>query len=180
MVFLFLVPLCCPFFLLLSFPSFALGSYLVPMSRRGVWAVSELLLRYCDKGGSSKGVREFMRDVLPEFKEKELPQGMQITTRRTRYFGHPTLAVKFAEHEDAKNKRRYVVPLRNLDSETVLMHVRRARDTLPYPHSKLRPASRRVGANRSLQGVWTSAWQRAVNLAESRGVERGGFSPKAP
>ena len=115
--------------------------------------------------------------MLPKFRETELPPGMELATPLLKQ-RHPTLHVTF-HNKHSSHPGGYSVPLRNLPAEDVLAHVRRCRDTLDVRQKKLRPKSRIRSSRPSLQGVWTSQWQRAVNIAEGRD-RRGGFSPMAP
>jgi len=53
------------------------------MARFGVWQLKKLEVQFCGWGGSSKGVREFIKDTLPAFQQNN-PQLEVITTQKKR------------------------------------------------------------------------------------------------
>ncbi|CAD6336955.1 unnamed protein product [Miscanthus lutarioriparius] len=58
------------------------------MALRGVWQLQKLVVNYCDWGGSSRGIRDFMEAHLPAFKEKN--PHLEVVTELVRG-QHPNL-----------------------------------------------------------------------------------------
>lgn len=63
------------------------------MARRGVWELNELFIRYSLDGGSSRGVREFVEEMLVGFARKN-PQ-INITTKLEP--GHPNVLGNYSK-----------------------------------------------------------------------------------
>ncbi|KAK9865433.1 hypothetical protein WJX84_003307 [Apatococcus fuscideae] len=55
------------------------------MSRRGVWQLKHLTLRYCDWSGSSKGTRDFIDHLLPQFSRENAQLKIETAVQRGRH-----------------------------------------------------------------------------------------------
>ncbi|KAK1393028.1 large ribosomal subunit protein mL43 isoform X2 [Apium graveolens] len=116
------------------------------MSQRGVWQLKKLVVSYCNWGGSSRGVREFMESKLPAFKESN-PQ-LEVETK---HIGgqHPHLEGIY------RNKNERTVCVRNMTPEEVLECATKLRNSLGRKVVKLK--TRHVTKHPSVQGTWTTA-----------------------
>jgi large subunit ribosomal protein L43 len=88
------------------------------MSLRGVRQLRELVIRYSDYDGSSKGIREWMSKYLLSFAEKN-PK-LQITAEKVRC-KHPYLRGNFA------NGNTKTICIKNADDEEIakqILHLR--------------------------------------------------------
>ena len=75
------------------------------MCTRGVWQLQVLVVRYCPIGGSSKGIREYIRGPLLDYAEKN----PQITFKAIHGKGkHPCIEARYVTGSnkvaDVKNK----------------------------------------------------------------------------
>ena len=55
------------------------------MSRNGVWQLKRLTLHYCSFSGSSAGVRQFVEQMMPGFREKNKQLELVENVRRGRH-----------------------------------------------------------------------------------------------
>jgi len=63
------------------------------MASRGVWQLKYLRYYYCDLGGSSKGLRQYLTSpIFQEFKEKNPQIAFEIYQRNAR---HPYLSAVY-------------------------------------------------------------------------------------
>ncbi|XP_051140113.1 54S ribosomal protein L51, mitochondrial [Andrographis paniculata] len=116
------------------------------MSLRGVWQLQKLIVRFCDWGGSSRGIRAFMESQLPAFKENN-PQ-LEVVTELKRGH-HPYLKGLY------RNKNERAVCVKNLTPEEVLRCATRLRNSQGRKVLKLK--TRHVTQHPSVQGTWTTA-----------------------
>lgn len=114
------------------------------MALRGVWQLKKLVITYCDISGSSRGAREFIRDLLPSFKSKN-PQ-LEVTAECDRG-QHPCLKGFYVNHRDR------VVGVKNQTSKEILLQAMRLRSCLGRKVVKLR--TRVITHFPSVQGTWT-------------------------
>ncbi|KAK3148045.1 hypothetical protein QOZ80_3BG0289910 [Eleusine coracana subsp. coracana] len=115
------------------------------MALRGVWQLQKLVVNYCDWGGSSRGIRTFMEQHLPAFRENN--PHLEVVTELVRG-QHPNLKGIYKNH----NER--VVCVRNLPPEDILLQATRLRNSLGRKVVKLR--TRHVTKRPSVQGTWTT------------------------
>lgn len=104
----------------------------------------KLQVHFCDFGGSSAGVREFLRDVLPGM-TKDKPQAeIETVMRRGR---HPFVTGEYVHG----NER--VVCLRNKRPEEVKETIDSLCNTYGRKVKKIK--RRTLTSNPSIQGVWS-------------------------
>jgi large subunit ribosomal protein L43 len=84
------------------------------MSLKGVRQLKELTIRYCDIGGSSRGIREWIRAEAIQF-AKENPT-MQVTTIKKRN-NHPFV------QGDYLNGNNKVIGVKNLSLSEIREHI---------------------------------------------------------
>ena len=146
------------------------------MCTRGQWHLRELTVRYCPRGGSSRGTREWVRTGMLEFARQNPHVKVRTILGPNK---HPVVEGKY----DARSKVPRVVDLRNKEPKEIAVQVLRLRDT---DGSKVGTFSRPVySSTPSVQGVWTptrpspalsflgltlsDADQRVVSEVEARG-----------
>jgi large subunit ribosomal protein L43 len=84
------------------------------MSLKGVRQLKELTIRYCDIGGSSRGIREWIRaEAIPFAKENPT---MQVTTIKKRN-NHPFI------QGDYLNGNNKVIGVKNLSLSEIRDHI---------------------------------------------------------
>eukprot|EP01018_Ginkgo_biloba_P003684 Gb_40085 [translate_table: standard] len=113
------------------------------MALKGVWQLEKLTARYCDWGGSSRGIREFIQSQLPTFIQQN-PQ-LEVATEMIRG-KHPHLRGYY------RNKVVRMVDARNLDAKDIMLQATRLRNALGRKVLKLK--TRHVTKNPSVQGTW--------------------------
>ncbi|KZV55272.1 hypothetical protein F511_06749 [Dorcoceras hygrometricum] len=116
------------------------------MSLRGVWQLQKLVVSFCNWGGSSRGIREFMESHLPAFREKN--PHLEVVTELNRGY-HPLLKGLY------RNKNERVVCVKNMTPDEVLQCATRLRNSQGRKVVKLR--TRHVTSNPSVQGTWTTS-----------------------
>merc|ERR1719171_2476550 len=102
----------------------------------GEWFLKKLILRYSETGGSSLGVRFYLRHLVQNWKERN-PQ-VQLTTVHSQ-FEHPELTAIWASGES------HVASLRNLSPKQI-------EDFLTFYRNSEGPNSDRT--SRSPQSAW--------------------------
>ncbi|XP_010672408.2 54S ribosomal protein L51, mitochondrial isoform X1 [Beta vulgaris subsp. vulgaris] len=116
------------------------------MSLRGAWQLQKLIVSYCDWGGSSRGIREFMKTHLPSLQERN--SQLEVVPELIRG-QHPHLKGFY------RNKNERVICVKNLTPEDILLHATRLRNALGRKVVKLK--TRHVTKHPSVQGTWTTA-----------------------
>jgi len=113
------------------------------MALNGVWQLQKLVVRYCDWGGSSRGIREFIQSHLPTFSHNN-PQ-VEVVTEMMRG-KHPHLRGYY------RCKTVRMVDSRNLDPKDILLQAIRLRNALGLKVTKLK--TRHMIQRPSVQGTW--------------------------
>mmetsp|Transcript_8039 Transcript_8039/g.17978 ORF Transcript_8039/g.17978 Transcript_8039/m.17978 type:complete len:192 (-) Transcript_8039:186-761(-) len=111
----------------------------------GQWQLKKLIIRYSETGGSSLGVRFYLRHLLPVWKERN-PQ-VHVLTEQSR-MEHPELRAEWASGET------FEVSLRNLKPRQIedMLTLQRNSES---PNLWLRHGGPRVWTEkRSIQGLW--------------------------
>ncbi|PRW33640.1 54S ribosomal mitochondrial [Chlorella sorokiniana] len=122
------------------------------MARRGVWQLRKLLVHYCDYGGSSRGTREFVEQILPHFQRDNPQLAVETVVQRGK---HPGLLGEFL------NTSTRHVDLRNAAPEEVLRQAVYLRSSLGRKAS-LQVKQRTRSKQPSIQGPWTHEVQEAL------------------
>jgi large subunit ribosomal protein L43 len=143
---------------------------------RGVWQCRRMVLSYCERGGSSKGVRNFLETMLVPFAEHNPQISIQVAIRPHRY---PQVV---AEYLVDKPK---ALSLKGLSAHQVSTRIQLLRDMRPLPLRKWDKAFR---STPSVQGAWEMGHEltrphrvlrsRAVGIEPGAGTLRLGDSPK--
>ncbi|KAL4476446.1 hypothetical protein ABPG74_010179 [Tetrahymena malaccensis] len=116
------------------------------MCSRGVFQLRKIQLQFCDFGGSSKGVRDFLNsDTVKEFMVKNPQIQFEFIMRRNK---HPFLSAQYI------NGFVKDVSLKNYGGEEILDEFNRVRQSfgrksLPFAGKKL------YTSKPSIQGKWT-------------------------
>ncbi|GAA0142044.1 ribosomal protein [Lithospermum erythrorhizon] len=116
------------------------------MALRGVWQLEKLVVSYCNWGGSSRGIREFLQSHVSAFKETN-PQ-LEVVAELNRG-QHPVLKGLY------KNKNERVVCVKNMTPEDILLCATRLRNSLGRKVVKLR--TRHSTKHPSVQGTWSTS-----------------------
>jgi len=115
------------------------------MSCRGVFQLKKLHLQYCDYGGSSKGVREFLNSVyVKEFMEKNPQIEFKFFNKRG---AHPYITATYI------NGFMKDQSLRNCDLQGVLNEFFRVRNSFGRKHIT-HNGKKVYGVTPSVQGGW--------------------------
>ena len=118
---------------------------------RGVWQLQKLSIKYCKTGGSSTGVRDFIRDRIRDFAGR-FPH-VEFETKRLPG-RHPVI------HGTYKNGNSKPMSVRAMDVEEVEAALQRLCDTTGRKMTKISAQVKHsskgpLGESGSLQGVWT-------------------------
>ncbi|KAL4419892.1 hypothetical protein ABPG75_006990 [Micractinium tetrahymenae] len=122
------------------------------MSRQGVWQLRNLLVHYCDSGGSSRGTREFVERMLPQFQRDNPQLAVEAVVQRGR---HPGLQAEYL------NKTTRHVDVKNAPAEEVLRQAVYLRSSLGRKAS-LQVKQRTRSHMPSIQGQWSHEVQEAL------------------
>ncbi|PSC67376.1 54S ribosomal mitochondrial [Micractinium conductrix] len=122
------------------------------MSRRGVWQLRRLLVHYCDQGGSSRGTREFVETMMPQFAADNPQLAVEAAVRRGQ---HPGLLAEYL------NKTTRHVDTKNAPAEEVLRQAVYLRSSLGRKAS-LQVKQRTRSSTPSIQGAWSHEVQEAL------------------
>ncbi|EFN53762.1 hypothetical protein CHLNCDRAFT_136378 [Chlorella variabilis] len=125
------------------------------MARRGVWQLQKLLVHYCDFGGSSRGTREFVEQILPHFQRDNPQIAIESVVRRGK---HPGLQAEYL------NRTTRHVDVKNQPAEEVLRQAVYLRSSLGRKAS-LQVKHRTRTQMPSIQGPWTHELQDALRRA---------------
>ncbi|KAJ9534450.1 hypothetical protein QJQ45_016147 [Haematococcus lacustris] len=117
------------------------------MAKYGVWMLERLLLRYSRTDGSSRGMRVFVEELLPELRQSHPELLFPIHTAR----GHPFLVAYY------RNGRCKPVCVRNLDPAAIQDHVYWLRNSHGRGQTDYVIGKRQLSRNPSIQGVWTGS-----------------------
>ncbi|CAI5462581.1 unnamed protein product [Closterium sp. Yama58-4] len=128
----------------LSFPL----PHLLHASRSSLVLLRRLVVNHCDFSGSSRGAREFVASLLPQFKEGNPQLAVEAVVNRGK---HPNL------HAQYVNGRERVVDVKNQEAETILIQALRLRNSTGRKVVKLK--SRHESTRPSIQGMWTAELQ---------------------
>mmetsp|Transcript_3480 Transcript_3480/g.8672 ORF Transcript_3480/g.8672 Transcript_3480/m.8672 type:complete len:117 (-) Transcript_3480:123-473(-) len=113
------------------------------MARHGAWQLKQLTLKYCEFSGSSRGVREFVDNMLPAFTRKHPQYDVVAEVRRGR---HP-----FVKGDFVRGEAR-VVDLKNRDAEEVAGIFDGLRSSSNRKSNRLK--TRHMTRTPSIQGKW--------------------------
>ena len=113
------------------------------MTTRGVWQLRSLVISYCERSGSSRGVREYLSNQLIPFATAN-PQ-LQIVAQQ-RPMRHPFVQGEYV-NEDEKKK----LDLKNLSAHQVAAQIQSLRDARPI---NLRKWAKPFRTSPSIQGPW--------------------------
>ena len=112
------------------------------MCSRGVWQLKSLLVQYCEHGGSSHGVRDYLQRLLLPFAQANPQLRIAVTTRANR---HPRVQGWYVK-DDGKS-----LSLANLSAEQIAERIQFLRDARPIGMRKNAKAFR---STPSIQGEW--------------------------
>lgn len=116
------------------------------MAKYGTWMLERLILKYCDIGGSSRGMRLFASEVLPQFRERNPQLAVEEVVRRHR---HPMLVALY------RNGRSKPVCVKNLAPADIVEHVNWLRNSHGRGQEYQVVRSRHLTRSPSIQGQWT-------------------------
>ncbi|KAG2502079.1 hypothetical protein HYH03_000572 [Edaphochlamys debaryana] len=116
------------------------------MSKYGVWMLESLIVKYCDIGGSSRGMRLFLKEALPAFREQNPQLAVEEQVRRYR---HPQLVGLY------RNGRSKPVCVKNLSPAEIMEHVGWLRNSHGRGQEYRVVRSRHLSRSPSVQGVWS-------------------------
>jgi len=139
------------------------------MSRRGAWLLKRLRLQYCDWGGSSAGLREFVESGLPAFRAANPQIEVETAVRRNR---HPLLVGDYVSGVS------HPVGVKNLPAPEVEAHVAWLRSSGGRRATTAVPSRRQYNRTLSVQGRWTPETF-ASGPAAAGAAAAGGAGPAA-
>eukprot|EP00798_Chlamydomonas_sp_ICE-L_P019133 gene19133-25740_t len=118
------------------------------MAKYGVWMLETLVLKYCDHGGSSTGLRAFIKEQLPAFKEKN-PQ--LILEEILRHGRHPQVVACY------KNGRSKPICMKNKSPEEIEEEISWLRNSHGRSMEYRVVRCRQLSRNPSIQGKWSGS-----------------------
>ena len=113
------------------------------MTTRGVWQLRSLVISYCERSGSSRGVREYLSNYLVPFATAN-PQ-MQIVAQQ-RKDRHPYVRGVYVTDDEKKQ-----MSLKNLSASQVAIQIQTLRDGRPL---NVRKWAKPFRTSPSIQGPW--------------------------
>ena len=113
------------------------------MTTRGVWQLRSLVISYCERSGSSRGVREYLSNQLIPFATAN-PQ-LQIVAQQ-RKMRHPFVQAEYVNEDERKK-----LDLKSLSAHQVAAQVQSLRDARPI---HLRKWAKPFRTSPSIQGPW--------------------------
>eukprot|EP01027_Heterolobosea_sp_BB2_P003104 GEZU01004701.1.p2 GENE.GEZU01004701.1~~GEZU01004701.1.p2 ORF type:complete len:151 (+),score=20.81 GEZU01004701.1:48-455(+) len=113
------------------------------MSRNGVFQLRKIIINYCDIGGSSRGVREYINTELFKFAEKNPQIQFEVKLRRGH---HPYVAGEYV------HGKVHTHPLQNVSAETVAEKLLMLRNQWGTKAKKMLYGKKT--RNPSIQGEW--------------------------
>lgn len=145
------------------------------MSRYGAWLLKKLKIRYCDWGGSSAGMRDFVASDLPAFRAANPQIEIETVVRRNR---HPVVEGTFA------NAAIHPVDVKNLSARGVAQQVAWLRSGSGRRATARVPPRRQLNRTESIQGRWTvdtfaSAGARSEAAVQTAAANAGATSGAA-
>lgn len=113
------------------------------MTTRGVWQLRSLVISYCERSGSSRGVREYLSNQLVPFATANPQLQLVVQKRQDR---HPFVQGVYVT-EDEKKK----LSLKSLSAPQVEVQIQSLRDGRPI---NLRKWAKPFRTSPSIQGPW--------------------------
>ena len=113
------------------------------MCTRGVWQLKALSIRFCTRGGSSGGLRDYLERMLVPFANAN-PQ-IQISVSKLAFGRHPFVRAEYLADSEK------TVSLRNYSAPQVATAIQQLRDSRPIG---LRKWDKPFRTTPSLQGEW--------------------------
>lgn len=127
----------------------AASSAAAAMAKRGAQLLRQLQFRYCDWGGSSKGIREYLKDQLPTFVSANPDVSIKQLVVRNK---HPVVQ---ATYVDSPRPVTRSVCVKNMATQEVQKHVWWLRNALPRSSRNRIIRGRHHSQHISIQGSWT-------------------------
>jgi large subunit ribosomal protein L43 len=115
------------------------------MSLRGVRQCQKLLIRYSDRDGSSRGIRDWMRENLVDFAKSNPALKVETQLKRAT---HPFVRAYYANGNDK------TIGLKNLDAEDIDDYIFDLRSQIGRKISSGGYAKPVLSQCRSVQGEW--------------------------
>ncbi|CAL5220160.1 g2125 [Coccomyxa viridis] len=123
------------------------------MARQGVWQLNRLTVNFCNFSGSSRGVRQFVEELLPTFRS-ENPQLNVVEALRPGH--HPYLKAEY------RNGTVRNVGVKNESEEEVLRQAMTLRSSagrsthVKVKERHVQPSQGGQRASPSVQGMWSA------------------------
>mmetsp|Transcript_20652 Transcript_20652/g.37012 ORF Transcript_20652/g.37012 Transcript_20652/m.37012 type:complete len:123 (+) Transcript_20652:102-470(+) len=115
------------------------------MAKYGTYMLESLIFRYCDIGGSSRGMRVFLKDFSEPFKQANPQLKVEEIEHR---FHHPMLIGLY------KNGNYWPICVKNLTAEEIAKHIFWLRNSHGRDEDFKIPRLHKVSRNESIQGRW--------------------------
>ncbi|GLI70253.1 hypothetical protein VaNZ11_015100 [Volvox africanus] len=116
------------------------------MSKYGTWMLERLVIKYCDIGGSSRGMRLFLSEALPVFQQQNPQLEVEEVLRRYR---HPMLVGLY------RNGRSKPICVKNKAPKEIMEQIMWLRNSHGRGMEYHVVRSRHLSRNPSIQGQWT-------------------------